>query len=280
MAILGMLIQTRDGKPLYSNVWSEKVIEFEEADHAITAGFLSALNSFAGEFNQKLGFIRFLPLRLYPNTLGINALVTFIEDLMIVCFTEPYLFPEKVFMKIQWIYDAVLVKYVDDLRRGHLVPLQKEDQKFIRDILLDRFLRQRIQKNKEELEFKIQKFLYDTAEEIYGISINSFDNSILYSYRIDRKQLEYMLFDMGGMGAGGMLDEFEIQYKPVWFKDHPPLLISVANSGLPTELDEILHNESTEVVHYYYYLITGTDCSIGPIMENLIHEFNPVLLTY
>lgn len=279
MAILGMLIQTRDGRPFYSNIWSQKVIEFEEADHAITAGFLSALNSFAGEFKQKIGFIRFVPFRL-PNSLGINALVGFIEDLMIVCFTEPYLFPERVFMKIQWIFDTVLVKYVKNIRQGLVKELEEEDQRFIKDILLDRFLRERINRNKDELELQIQNFLFNTAEEIHGISINSFDNSILYSYRIERERLEYMLFDMGGMGGAGMLNEYEVQYKPVWFKDQPPLLISVANSGLSTQLGEILRNDNGDVVHYYYYLVTGTDCSIGPIMENLIQEFNPILLTY
>ena len=97
---------------------------------------------------------------------------------------------------------------------------------------------------------------------------------------MDREKLEYMLFDMGGMGGGGMLDEYEVQYKPVWFKEQSPLLISVANSGISTQVGEILNNENRKVVQYYYYLITGTDCSIGPIMENLIQEFNPVLLTY
>ena len=125
MAILGILIQTQDGRPIYNNVWSDKIVEFEKVDHVITAGFLSALNSFAGEFNQKLGFIRFLPLKLYPNTLGINALVGFIENLMIVCFTEPYLFPERVFWKIQWIYDSILKNYLADIKKGFLPQLSE-----------------------------------------------------------------------------------------------------------------------------------------------------------
>ena len=280
--ILGLIIQTNSGIPIYHEIYSNKIIEFskDKTDNLLTSGFLNAIISFAGEYNQDLDFIRFIPRKSRKQVF--NSLVGKIHELTFFCFTDPYVFPNEVLRKIQWLYDYVFSKYIKDIQTSKVPKLTEIDYIYIKDILSDSFLKQRININKEEIQLAIRRVNVELQEELIEFAICSFDNNILYQNNndeINKQDLEYMLFDFG---KGGLLESQEIQFKPVWFPDkvRDPLLLSVANSGITTSFNEISGISIDGDLPYFYYVVTEMESSIGPIMNRIMFAINRILLTY
>ena len=279
--ILGLIVQSESALPIYHEIFSDKIIEFskEKVDNLLTSGFLSAIITFAGEYNQDIDFIRFRSRK--DKKIFFNALIGKIEKLTFICFTEPYVFSNEVFRKIKWIYEYNFKKYITDLKKNKIPKITNDDKEYIKDLLTDKFLKERIKVNEIKIKETIRNLSYEIEDEILEFAICSFDNSILYQNfkdSISRLDLEYMLNDFG---RGGLLKSQEIQYKPVWFPDdREPLLLCVANSGLMTSFDEITGISIDGELPYYYYIITEMESTIGPIMNNVMFSINKVLLTY
>ncbi len=286
MGILGLTIQQTNGIPIVSKTWTEKLSSYQETDSMLTAGFMSAITSFADSFDQNIDFIQLSPKK-DPDSNGISAVLNYFSEVMMICFAEPYLFLDKVNLKLKWIYENLIAGKLANLPAGNVFTLTPEEEMYVEDILFDKVARLLIEERKDQIITALEDIeKYFTQDDIQGFSINSFDNSIIFNYHLKEKELENLLCNMG---KGGRVKDWELQYKPVWIEKHP-FLISYTNSAVKIPVSSILKKDDDESqgenqlyygeVPLYYYIITDTDCSIGPIMEKINTTLHPIFVDY
>lgn len=283
MGILGLVIQRTNGIPILSKTWTDKMLSFNQMDSMLIAGFMSAITSFANSFEQDIDFIQLSP-KNDPDSNGISALLNYFSEVMLICFTEPYLFLDKVNMKLRLIYEHLIERKLKCLTSGNVFTLTNEEETFIERILFDMDARELIDKKQDQIVSTFIELEKIFQEDIRGFSINSFDNSILFAYGIEIQDLKNLLCHMG---KGGDVKDWEVQYKPVWI-EKSPILVSYTNSAVKIPVSKMLGSKMDQVqmddhlyygeVPLYYYVITDPDCSIGPIMEKLNAMLHPLLV--
>lgn len=280
MAILGIAIQSTTGIPLYLETWSEKLRGFREGSPILISGFLAAVSSFANNFKQSISYIRLHPQDYAEDIFGLDAIYSFVgNSYMVLLFTDPYQFHEVVKFKIDWLYGRVLAQYEEGIRIGKVPHLLDEELKFIQDILQDTVAWNIIYDKKEQLDLACESIIQEEyPEDVAGIFITSFDNTILYSYGIGRDEVEIYLNNIGSRGHG--LEDGEILHNYVSLPGLEPKLVIMANPGVKLQISDILGDGLVGQggVPYYYYMITDTNCAIGPIVESLIEKFNSILI--
>jgi len=284
MGILGLVIQRTNGIPIISKTWTDKLLSFNQMDSMLIAGFMSAITSFANSFEQNIDFIQLSP-KNDPDSNGISAVLNYFSEVMLICFTEPYLFLNKVNMKLRLIYENLIEGKLKNLISGNVFTLTKEDEAFVERILFDIDAKELIESKKDQIISALIE-IEKSYEDIRGFSINSFDNSILFTYGIEMQSLTNLLCNMG---RGGDVKDWEVQYKPVWIEKNP-ILVSYTNSAVKIPVSWMLGkkgepNQGENNLYYgevplYYYVITDPDCSIGPILEKLNSTLHPLLLEH
>ncbi|TFF89364.1 MAG: hypothetical protein EU549_00840 [Promethearchaeota archaeon] len=281
--ILGIRIITSSGLPIYKQVWSEKIAGFESKDQTLQAGFMTAILNFAKEMKHHVGFIRFYSEndndeKEFQLSYGIDALVSLRENIVFILFLEPYIFKNRVELKIDWIYDLIIKNYNDQINKGEKIKFTEEEEEKIRNILFDNKARRYINKRSKKLKKIIKKKIHKqfSHENILGIAICSFDNSILYTYLIEIEDLEDYLNNMGLITR---IKEWECQYKPIWLPipDKDPVLVSVINSAMQVPIIPGIDNENLKIP-YFYYLVSDQDALLGPLTESLLQGINPFFL--
>lgn len=278
MAILGIAIQSTTGIPLYLQTWSDKLSGFREGSPILISGFLSAVSSFANNFKQNIDFIRLHPMDV-ADPFGVDAVYSFIGTYMILCFVDPFQFHEIVKFKIDWIYNKILFRYEEMIRIGKVPQLEDPELNYINDILQDNVVWDKIYRKKEELDSACERLIDEEfPDDVYGVFITSFDNSILYSFGIDREEVEIYINNIGSRGHG--LEDGEVLHNYVSLPGMEPRLMIMTNPGLKILISEILGDNShgDGGVPFYYYLITDANCAIGPIVESLTVKLNTILI--
>lgn len=284
MGILGLVVQRTNGIPIISKTWTDKLLSFDRTDSMLIAGFMSAITSFANSFEQNIDFIQLSP-KTEPNNNGISAVLNYFAEVMLICFTEPYLFLNKVNLKLQLLYKHLIEGRLGSLAAGNVFTLTPDEERFIERILFDLDAKSLIEKKKKQIISVFNEIVDFYPGDIRGFSINSFDNSILFVYGIELQDLQNLLCHMG---KGGDVKDWEVQYKPVWINSNP-ILVSYTNSAVKIPVSQLLgqnkdaQNPGKEQLYYgevplYYYAITEPDCSIGPIMEKLNTTLHPLLM--
>ncbi len=278
MGILGIAIQSHTGIPLYLESWSEKLRAFHEGNPILISGFLSALSSFASNYRQEIGYIRFLPMDFRDDPYGIDGIYSFIGEYMILVFTDPYQFHKAVHLKMQWIYSKVLSRYESMIKIGKVPHLEEDEMQFIANTLMDSVVWDRIFEKKEQLALIADKIInQEFPGDVFGCFLTSFDNTLLFHFGMGRDEIEAYLNNIGSKGAG--LQDREILHNYVTLPGFDPRLIVMTNPGIKIEIADIMGDIVGEgAVPYYYYLITDSNCSIGPIIESLTEKFNAVLI--
>ena len=288
MGILGLAVQRTNGIPIILKTWTDKLLSFNQIDPMLIAGFMSAITSFANSFEQNIDFIQLSPKALPMDDLnnnGVRAVLNYFSEVMLICFTEPYLFLNKVNLKLELIYKHLLEVKLGDLSAGNMFTLTNEEEAFIERILFDKDAKNLIERKKDQIIPVFNEIKKAYPEDLRGFSINSFDNSILFAYDIEIPVLQDLLCHMG---KGGDMKDWEVQYKPVWI-DRNPILISYTNSAVKIPVSQMLGKKKKDLnseedhlyygeVPLYYYIITEADCSIGPIMEKLNATLHPLLM--
>ena len=281
MGILGIRIQTKNGLPIYTETWSEKLEGFESADQMLQAGFMTAILSFAKNLKNKVGFIRFLPEQDEDSehlhqSYGIDAMISLRKEIIFILFLEPYIFKKHIELKIDWIYEMIVKNYENQIEKGERIEFTNQEEKLIENILFDSLGRKFINKRRKKIEKKINKLLIKkfSHENIRGIAICSFDNSILFSYLIDEKELQIYLNNMGLITK---IKEWDTQYKPIWLTNKSPILVSVVNSAMKVPIIPDI-DKSKLRIPYFYYLISDQDASLGPLTEKLLFTLNHFFL--
>jgi hypothetical protein len=273
MAILGIFIQSETGIPVYKKAWDEKIHNLEEGDELLISGFMSAISQFAKSFKQEIGYIRFLPIE-FAGDRGVDSILVDLGRFLAIVFVSPFQFHEMVKLKLDWIYSKILKKYDKNLNFGRTIKLEPSEELFIKNILQDTRAKKIIDNNKSQLMEAIDNFMTYNPD-IKGISINSFDNTILFNYGIGRKKLERLLYYMGrGIST---LSEYEILHKPI-VENGESMLICMTNPAISIRMKDILGAISeVDDVPLYYYIITDINCSIGPVIGSLIDTLNPLI---
>ncbi|NVM55909.1 MAG: hypothetical protein HWN66_19570 [Candidatus Helarchaeota archaeon] len=279
MAVLGIAIQSQTGIPLFLDSWSDKLVAFHEGSPILISGFLAALSSFASSYKQDISYIRLRPVDYHDDPFGIDGVYSFIGKYMILIFTDPYQFHEMVNYKIQWIYNKVLFRYENMLKVGKVPNLTKDERTFIEYTLMDNVAWEMIYKKTKQLNTAADSIIKrEFPGDVFGCFITSFDNSILYTYGMDRAETEIYLNNSGNKGSS--LQNGEIFHNYVSLPGLEPRLVVMTNSGVRTEISDILGGASVGYggVPYYYYMITDTNIALGPIVEALIDKFNAILI--
>ncbi len=278
MAILGIAIQSNTGIPLFIQTWSEKLTAFREGNPILIAGFLSALNSFANNYRQEIGYIHFIP-KDYPNDpYGIEGMYSFIGEFMFLVFTDPYQFQEGIHTKMRWIYSKVLFRYEHLIRVGRVPVIKEEEDQFIKGILMDEVAARYVYTKKEQLNVAINYIMQEEFPgDVLGCFITSFDNSILFQQGMGSEEIETYLNKIGSKSGG--IQEGEVLHHYVALPGLEPRLVVMTNPGVKIEISDILGEVAGEgSVPLYYYLITDANSAIGPIVESLMVKFNAVLI--
>ena len=272
MAILGVFIQSASGIPIYKEAWSPKIQALNEGNELLISGFMSAISQFASTFKQEIGYIRFLPIEYFED-IGVDSILVEIGDFLAITFVDPYQFHDMVKIKLNWIYNNVLLKYKKTVSIGKTVKLDRIENEFCWNILRDKQARDIIDKKRKVLIDAMDTFM-NYNPDIRGVSINSFDNSILFNYGIERSHLEKLLYYMGrGISKVG---EYEILHKPI-IEENDSLLVCLTNPAISIEISDIIGDLTEGSVPLYYYIITDPDCSIGPVIGSLIDTLNPLI---
>ncbi|MBD3227332.1 MAG: hypothetical protein GF329_04015 [Candidatus Lokiarchaeota archaeon] len=275
MAILGVFIQSENGIPIYKEAWSPKIKDLNRGDELLISGFMSAIRQFASSFNQEIGYIRFLPLDLeFKDDIGVDSILVDINQYLAITFVDPFQFHDMTAIKLRWIYNKILSKYKDNISYGKTVNLTTDETNFIFDILHDQHARDIIDSKRTELIAAMDEFVSYNVD-IRGVSINSFDNTILFNYGIKRNELENLLYYMGrGISK---VSEYEILHKPIMKESGDSLLVCLTNPAISIEISDIIGDITKGTVPLYYYIITDADCSIGPVIGSLIDTLNPLI---
>ncbi|MHA1231428.1 MAG: hypothetical protein ACTSPQ_12340 [Candidatus Helarchaeota archaeon] len=273
MSILGIFIQSTNGLPVYKEAWSPKIQTINEGDEILISGFMSAISQFANSFKQEIGYIRFLPQE-FKDARGVDSILVDLKEYLVITFVDPYQFHDMVKVKLNWIYDKVLAKYKNELEYGKTIKLTQADISFIWNILQDQYAKSLLDERRSLLIEAIDNFV-NYYPDIRGVSINSFDNTILFNYGIERSNLENLLYYM----SSGItkVSEYEILHKPIIEEDGDSLLICLTNPAITLELSNIIGENTDQTIPIYYYVITDPDCSIGPLIGSLIDTLNPII---
>ncbi|MHA1270339.1 MAG: hypothetical protein ACTSPY_11170 [Candidatus Helarchaeota archaeon] len=272
MAILGIFIQSKNGIPVYKEAWSSKIQALKEGDEILISGFMSAISQFANTFKQEIGYIRFLPQE-FANDKGVDSILVNLNEFLAITFVDPYQFHDMVKIKLDWIYRRVLFGYKEYLSYGKTIKLTDEDEAFCWNIIHDQQVRKHIESKRNILIEKFDDFM-NYNPDIRGLAINSFDNTILFNYGVERSHLEDLLYYMGS--GITKVSEYEILHKPIIEENGESLLLCLTNPAISIELTDLLESEKEIKVPLYYYIITDPDSSIGPVIGSLIDTINPI----
>ncbi|MFX1299029.1 MAG: hypothetical protein ACFFD2_29745 [Promethearchaeota archaeon] len=276
MGVLGIIIQTEFGLPLYIEMFDPKLEKFQQMDMSLTAGFITAINMFTKQYDMTLGHIK-----LHKNkedVYGVNLIATKMGEYLILCFVDPFTYHEIVREKIGWIYSRVLQKgsniTPERLRFdfSHTANLTDEEKVWIADTLQDLYLKAMLAANKENIDSLLGKFFLKYVG-IHGISINSFDNSILYFSGINEEIFRLVLNNIGRRSS--IIKENETVDSYVSIPSYPPVRVYAVNSGIKFQIQDIMTNLPEKIVSLYYYLIVDPDLNVRPIIVDLIEILDP-----
>lgn len=271
MGILGIIIQTEFGLPLYMEMFDPKLEKFQQMDSTLTAGFMTALNMFAKQYDVDLGYIKILKEN---DIYGTNLIATKIGEYLILCFVEPYLYNEVVKEKIGWIYEHVLQNYEPQIKAGKIPHLTNEEKVYISDTLQDVYLKSLVASKKEEIDQALGKFFLNHMG-IYGVSINSFDNSILYYSGISEDSFKLYFNNMGRRSS--VINDFEIIDSYISIPEYQPARVYVTNPGIKFQIQTNITNLPEKMASLYYYIIGDPHLDIQQIIKHLTVLLNPFL---
>lgn len=270
MGVLGIIIQTEFGVPLYIEMFDKKLEKFQQVDMTLTAGFMTAINMFTKQYEMDFGHIK---LRQgAKDVYGVNLIATKKGEYLILCFVEPFVYHEVVREKLGWIYDRVLRKYESALKTGKN-PLTDEDKVYIGDIMQDLYFKAIIAANKDSLDLQLGKFFLKFPG-IYGFSINSYDNSILYFSGMFEDTFKLFLNNLGRRSS--ILQENETIDSYVSIPDYQPIRVYAVNPGVKFEIQNVMTNLPERTVELYYYLIVNPGLNVARVIPELIELLDPV----
>jgi len=269
MGVLGIIIQTEFGLPLYIEMFDQRLEKFQQVDMTLTTGFITAINMFTKQYEMDFGHIKLHPHA--QDVYGINMIATKRGEYLILCFVEPFMFHEVVREKIGWIYERVLKQYEGVIKSGKN-PLTDEDKVYIGDIMQDLYFKAMIAANKEAIDGQLGR-LFMKYVGIYGISVNSFDNSILYTSGMFDDTFRSFLNNLGRRSS--IIQEHETIDSYISLPDMQPVRIYAINPGVKFEIQNIMTNLPERTVDLYYYLIVDPSLDVRPIISDLIELLNP-----
>ncbi|NVM27230.1 MAG: hypothetical protein HWN65_00200 [Candidatus Helarchaeota archaeon] len=272
MGVLGILVQTEFGLPLYIEMFNPKLEKFQEMDMSLTAGFLTAINMFTKQYEMNLGHIKLH--KDAKDVYGINMIASKMGEFLILCFVEPFLYHEIVREKLGWIYQRILQPHEDTVKKGKIPTLKDEEKVWIGDILQDLYFKALISANKGTIDSLLGK-LFMKYVGIYGISINSFDNSILYFSGIEEETFKLFLNNLGRRSS--IIKEYEAIDSYVSIPDYQICRVYALNPGIKMQIQDVMTNIPERTVSFYYYIIADPELEIQPVINELIELLNPFL---
>ncbi|MHA1650647.1 MAG: hypothetical protein ACTSYB_10680 [Candidatus Helarchaeota archaeon] len=271
MGVLGIIIQTEFGLPIHTEMFDPKLIKFEQMDTSLTSGFITALTMFAKEYDMELGHIKFR--QDVSDIYGVNMIIQKKGIYLILCFVEPYVYHEVVKEKIDWIYERILQKYEKTVANGQMIHLKDDEKVYIGDILQDLYIKAILTANKDQLDSKLGKFFLKHVG-LYGVSINSFDNSILYFSGIAEETFKLYLNNMGRRSS--IIEDFEVIDSYISIPEYQAMRVYAVNPGVKFEIQDIMTNLPDKTVSLYYYLIADPALEIQPVINELMELLNPI----
>ncbi len=273
MAILGLLIQNKNGLPIFFSGWSDKIKTIKSLDTGLITGFFSALFSFTDSFNKKLSYIRFLETSM--DIYGIDTICIEIDDYLFLCFVDSYQFHELVKYKIKWIYNIVFKRYTSQIEKGLTIKLTESEIKLIENILKDNFQKFAVLSIKNYLNSAIDELISLGGDsQICGISINSFDNTILYSFGIEYSSLELFLNNLGQKGS--IIKDNEIQYCYISVPDFMPILLVTINPVIKFPISDIIQEMATGELPIYFNIIIDTSSNVDKTVKLVLRKLVPL----
>ncbi len=271
--VLGILIQTDFGLPLYKEMFDQKLKSFQQIDTSLTSGFITALTLFAKEYEMLIGHVKFRQNE--ADIYGINMIVINQGVYLFLIFVEPFTYHEVVKEKIEWIYTRVLKNYEEEVKAGKIPRLSDEEKVYISDILQDFYIKSLIAENKDTID-AILGGLCLKYVGIYGISINSFDNSILYFSGISEETFKLFLNNMGRRST--IIGDYETIDSYISIPEYQAMRVYATNPGIKFEIHNVMTNLPEKSVSLYYYIIADPNLDITPVITELNENLTPIFL--
>ncbi|MHA1265237.1 MAG: hypothetical protein ACTSRS_08405 [Candidatus Helarchaeota archaeon] len=275
MGVLGIIIQTEFGLPIHFEFFGKQLEEIFTGtiDMSLTAGFITAINMFTKQYGMKFGHIKLH--QSDKDIYGINMIATKLGEFLILCFVEPYVYHDIVREKLGWIYERVLKKYEPTIKSGKVPTLTDEEKVYIGDIMQDLYIRALIANNKEMIDQLLGQLTMKYIG-IYGISINSFDNSILYFSGIAEETFKLILNNLGRRSS--IIKEYETIDSYISFPDYQPVRVYALNPGIKLQIQNVLTNLPEKTVDLYYYIIADPGMGVNLFISDLMEALNPIFI--
>ena len=158
------------------------------------------------------------------------------------------------------------------VKKGKVPALEDEEKVWIGDILQDLYFKALIAANKGTIDSLLGN-LFMKYVGIYGVSINSFDNSILYFSGIAEETFKLFLNNLGRRSS--IIKEYETIDSYISIPDYQAMRVYAINSGLKFQIQDAITNLPERTVSFYYYLIADPALEIQPVINELIELLSP-----
>jgi len=239
----------KGGIPIYKDFWIPE-LEDVAGDTVLVAGFLNALSMFANQFNWEPAKMVFKPLK----NLGVNFEIMFHDEgpFIVTIFMDIYHFREQVKMKLNLVFDEILVKYAKTMLSDEMVELSTEDKQFIRRTFVNFREKELIMERIKELEKFGDNFVEST--DIKSIFILSFDGELLWHSKQEKKEEIEMLLE---------------KVHTEELKGH------LFNMAMNKEGDAVIISENkSKKFPFIYGLICDITSTLGPASSALVTELD------
>ena len=239
----------KGGIPIYKDFWLPD-LENVAGDTVLVAGFLNALNMFATQFNWEPAKMVFKPI----DNFGLNFEIMYHHEgpFMVCIFHDVYHFREQVKMKLNLVFDEILVKYAKKMLSDEMVELSAEDKQFIRKTFVNFREKELIMEHAEQLDKFSDNFTIE--RDVKTIFILSFDGELLYHSKHDKKE-----------GIEMLLEKVHTEE----LKGH------LFNMAMNKEGDAVIISENkSKKFPFIYGIVCDITSSLGPAAAALVTELD------
>ncbi|MFX0132724.1 MAG: hypothetical protein ACFFDN_03665 [Candidatus Hodarchaeota archaeon] len=253
--ILGILVMSKGGIPLYRDFWTEQMSPITGST-VLVAGFLNALTNFATQFSWEAQKILFKPVKKTDRE-NFEILFEEIGDFDIILFLDSFHFRNQLKIKINHIYEKILNKYNPSTSK--MDEIDEEDASAIRKILMNYKEKDVIMQKLMDLEEIGEKFIIDY--DVRSIFLRTEDGDLLWynSGGLKKDEIEFLL------------RKIQTHEEEIVGAEGTRWTMTLDKQGTPAILCEITKSP------FLYGFIVDENSALGPISDELSFRLDRIL---
>ncbi len=246
---------SKGGIPLYRDFWTEQMSPITSSS-VLVAGFLNALSNFATQFNWEAQKILFKPIKTSDK---MNFEVIFEEkgEFDIILFVDSFHLRNKLRVKIDDIYEAVLKKYEPKIQ--NIDEIDESDALQIRKTLMNYKEKDLIMQKLIALEELGERFILDY--DIKSVFLRTDDGDLLWynSRGLKKQAIEFLL------------RKIQTQEEETIGTEGIRWTMTLDREGIPAIICEVPKSP------FLYGFVAEETTSLGPVSDDLTFQLDRIL---